>query len=77
MLPEVPEASKEPEIPKPRRNSLSGLPQLGHDMGNPWVTRPLPAPTPAWNRYPCSRVTGLCGYGYGYLSHITSHQSPL
>jgi hypothetical protein len=27
MLPEVPEASKEPEIPKPHRNSLSGLPQ--------------------------------------------------
>jgi len=23
---------------------------LGHDMGNPWVTRPLPAPTPVWTR---------------------------
>jgi len=27
MLPEAPEASKEPGIPKPRQNSLSGLPQ--------------------------------------------------
>ena len=24
-----------------------GWQRLGHDTGNPWVTRPLPAPTPA------------------------------
>jgi hypothetical protein len=25
--------------------------KVGHDMGNPWVTQPLPTLTPAWNQY--------------------------
>jgi hypothetical protein len=45
MLPEVPEASKEPEIPKPHRNSLSGLPQYdpteyGREKSRRTATKP-------------------------------------
>ncbi len=46
---------------------------VGHDMGNPWVTQPLPAPTPMWNPYPCSRVQVSTGVGMG-TCHIMSPQ---
>jgi len=38
---------------------------LGFITGNPWVTRRVPAPTPAWNPYPCSWVWVLMGMGMG------------
>ena len=45
--------------------------QIGHDVGNPWVTQPYLHP------HPCEPVSvsmgmGLDGCGYGY-HHITSH----
>ena len=49
-------------------------PQIGHDMGNPWVTRPLP--TPVW--------THTHEHGYGFrqvwvwvLSHHITSPSPI
>ncbi|KAH9028252.1 hypothetical protein EDB84DRAFT_1606730 [Lactarius hengduanensis] len=54
-------------LPTDRRSSC--LPQLGHSVGNPWVTRPLPAPTPTKNPYPGSwvRVPAAAGMGTGGL----------
>ncbi len=46
---------------------------LGHDTGNPWVTRPLPAPTPVWHPYPRSRVWVYTGMGVGYPWHHITH----
>jgi len=39
---------------------------LGHSTGNPWVTQPVPAPTPALNPYPCSWVWVPAAMTHGY-----------
>ncbi|KAH9049560.1 hypothetical protein EDB84DRAFT_1433695 [Lactarius hengduanensis] len=44
------------------------LPQVGHNMGNPWVTWPLPAPTLARNPYLGSWVWVLADMGMGSVS---------
>src|SRR6266508_3277856 len=48
-----------------RRNSLRSISSryVGHDMGNPWVTRAPSAPTPVETR--------TRGHGYGFPASMT------
>ena len=47
---------------------------VGPVTDNPWVTRRVPAPTPAWNPYPCSQVQVLMGMGMGLDHGLHMHR---
>ncbi len=50
-------------------------PQLGPIMGNLWVTRWVPAPTPAWNPYPWAQVQVFMDMGMG-TCRLCRYQNP-